>query len=58
MGYFITLLTVLQSWETKLTLGSGRITRILGAGLLLVTGFWLPESDVVLYSHRVKSPAP
>lgn len=42
----------------KLTFGSPRITWILGPGLLLVTGSWLPVSEVLMYWHKEKSPAP
>ena len=44
--------------NNRLTFGSPRITGILGAGLMLVTGFWLPVEEVLTYSHKEKSPAP
>jgi len=44
--------------NNRLTFGSPRVTRILAAGLMLVTGFWLPVEEVLTYSHKEKSPAP
>ena len=44
--------------NNRLTFGSPRITWILAAGLMLVTGFWLPVEEVLTYSHKEKSPAP
>ena len=41
-----------------LTFGSPRFTWILEAGLMLVTGSWLPVEEVLIYSHKEKSPAP
>ena len=44
--------------NNRLTFGSPRVTWILAAGLMLVTGFWLPIEEVLAYSHKEKSPAP
>ena len=44
--------------NNRLTFGSPRFTWILEAGLMLFTGFWLPVEEVLIYSHKEKSPAP
>ena len=44
--------------NNRLTFGSPRATWILAAGLMFVTGFWLPVEEVLIYSHKAKSPAP
>ena len=44
--------------NNRLTFGSPRFTWTLEAGLMLVTGYWLPVEEVLTYSHKEKSPAP
>ena len=55
---YIIMIVISNNKINRLTFGSSRFTRIPEAGLMLVTGFWLPVEEVLIYSHKEKSPAP
>ena len=52
------MIVISNNKNNRLTFGSSRFTRIPEEGLMLVTGFWLPVEEVLIYSHKEKSPAP
>ena len=52
------MIVISNNKNNRLTFGSSRFTRIPEAGLMFVTGFWLPVEEVLIYSHKEKSPAP
>lgn len=58
MIWIMMMIMINNNNNNRLTLGSPRIARILVPGFMLVTGSWLPIAEVLLYSHKEKSPAP